>query len=210
MADCSGLIERYCRAANRAEAEDAARELMHIVGPFVKRYIWRRIPEEAQDVLQTTWMYFFKRLHTVRDRTEDGLRRFAKAIAKRKVDDALRKMGKQGKLGKRKAESRLSAEDVEKEADRYSHECWAANKPSDTALEAMELLQICRPEWRVPIVLRCVEEWEYQEIANALGLTVGGVKMRIMRGLDWLEKRLEGISKVPRNQWTLHEKEEVS
>lgn len=53
------------------------------------------------------------------------------------------------------------------------------------ALEALPL------HFRAPIVLREIEEWSYQEIAEALGCRVGTIKSRINRGRERLRGLLE-------------------
>ena len=50
--------------------------------------------------------------------------------------------------------------------------------------EALKLLPV---EFRMPVVLRDLEEWSYEEIAHSLGLPVGTVKSRIARGRGQLK-----------------------
>jgi RNA polymerase sigma-70 factor (ECF subfamily) len=45
-----------------------------------------------------------------------------------------------------------------------------------------EALKLLSPEFRMPVVLRDLEEWSYEEIAASLALPVGTVKSRIARG----------------------------
>ncbi len=50
-----------------------------------------------------------------------------------------------------------------------------------------EALKLLAPEFRMPVVLRDIEEWSYEEIAVSLELPVGTVKSRIARGRGQLK-----------------------
>ena len=53
-----------------------------------------------------------------------------------------------------------------------------------------EALRRLAPEFRMPVVLRDLEEWSYDEIAISLALPVGTVKSRIARGRGQLKEIL--------------------
>jgi RNA polymerase sigma-70 factor (ECF subfamily) len=53
-----------------------------------------------------------------------------------------------------------------------------------------EALKLLPPDFRMPVVLRDIEEWSYEEIAASLGLPVGTVKSRIARGRGQLKEIL--------------------
>ncbi len=53
-----------------------------------------------------------------------------------------------------------------------------------------EALNKLAPEFRMPVVLRDLEEWSYEEIAVSLALPVGTVKSRIARGRGQLKEIL--------------------
>jgi RNA polymerase sigma-70 factor (ECF subfamily) len=53
-----------------------------------------------------------------------------------------------------------------------------------------EALSRLEPEFRMPVVLRDIEEWSYDEIAVSLRLPVGTVKSRIARGRGQLKEIL--------------------
>ena len=50
-----------------------------------------------------------------------------------------------------------------------------------------EALKLLPAEFRMPVVLRDLEEWSYEEIATSLDLPVGTVKSRISRGRGQLK-----------------------
>jgi RNA polymerase sigma-70 factor, ECF subfamily len=53
-----------------------------------------------------------------------------------------------------------------------------------------EALKRMAPEFRMPVVLRDLEEWSYEEIAVSLAVPVGTVKSRIARGRGQLKEIL--------------------
>lgn len=61
-----------------------------------------------------------------------------------------------------------------------------------------EALKRLAPEFRMPVVLRDIEEWSYEEIAVSLALPVGTVKSRIARGRGQLREILRPrIGRLP-------------
>ena len=53
-----------------------------------------------------------------------------------------------------------------------------------------EALRLLPPDFRMPVVLRDIEEWSYEEIAVSLELPAGTVKSRIARGRGQLKEIL--------------------
>jgi RNA polymerase sigma-70 factor, ECF subfamily len=53
-----------------------------------------------------------------------------------------------------------------------------------------EALEGLSEEYRMPVILRDLEQWSYEEIASSLNLPVGTVKSRIARGRGQLRDRL--------------------
>jgi RNA polymerase sigma-70 factor (ECF subfamily) len=53
------------------------------------------------------------------------------------------------------------------------------------------------PKLRVAATLALIEEEPYQEIANALGISVGAVKLRVFRAVRMLRKRLKQLGVEP-------------
>jgi RNA polymerase sigma-70 factor (ECF subfamily) len=53
-----------------------------------------------------------------------------------------------------------------------------------------EALKLLPPDFRMPVVLRDIEEWSYEEIAASLALPIGTVKSRIARGRGQLKEIL--------------------
>ncbi len=73
-------------------------------------------------------------------------------------------------------------DDAESPFDSVSHE-------EVRARVEMELKQVPEP-YRTTVVLRDIEEFSYEEIAEILQVSLGTVKSRLMRGRDALKRRL--------------------
>ena len=56
--------------------------------------------------------------------------------------------------------------------------------------EVRAVLGGLKPKYRLPILLRYVEELSYQEIASVLGLSIGTVSSRLNRGQKLLAEKL--------------------
>jgi RNA polymerase sigma-70 factor (ECF subfamily) len=75
----------------------------------------------------------------------------------------------------------------------------AGNGPEDDARVGesrrlvTEALSRLEPEFRMPVVLRDIEEWSYEEIAASLSLPLGTVKSRIARGRGQLREILAPV-----------------
>jgi RNA polymerase sigma-70 factor, ECF subfamily len=73
----------------------------------------------------------------------------------------------------------------------------SGKSPLDSACDAefrdrveAELRSVAEP-YRTTLILRDIEELSYEEIAEVLGVTLGTVKSRLMRGREALRKKLE-------------------
>ncbi|HYL97489.1 MAG TPA: sigma-70 family RNA polymerase sigma factor, partial [Blastocatellia bacterium] len=75
----------------------------------------------------------------------------------------------------------------------------AADSPEEAAISSerekciMRALMAIKPEYRVALILREVEELSYEEIADALSISIGTVKSRIARGREDLRKRVKNL-----------------
>ena len=50
-----------------------------------------------------------------------------------------------------------------------------------------------KPEYRITLVLREIEELSYEEIAKTMGISIGTVKSRIARGREELRRRVKDL-----------------
>ena len=74
-------------------------------------------------------------------------------------------------------------------------EAYASN-PTDSGLltNLKEALNSLHPRYRIPVILKDVEGFSQEEIAQILKSPLGTIKARISRGRDYLKKELEKAS----------------
>jgi RNA polymerase sigma-70 factor, ECF subfamily len=61
----------------------------------------------------------------------------------------------------------------------------------ETREQIEEALRSLRPVYRTAVILRDIEEFSYEEIAEILQINIGTVKSRILRGREALRSALE-------------------
>jgi len=66
-----------------------------------------------------------------------------------------------------------------------------AAEQSELRQKILAALQQISPKLRVAVLLALIEEQPYREIAEALGISEGAVKVRVFRGVRALRKELE-------------------
>lgn len=66
---------------------------------------------------------------------------------------------------------------------------------SDLAKRLRKALDSLHPRYRIPVVLKDIEGFSQEEIAQILKKPLGTIKARISRGRDYLKKELEGEKK---------------
>jgi len=64
---------------------------------------------------------------------------------------------------------------------------------SERERSIMRALDEIKPEYRIALVLREIEELSYEEIAQTLSISIGTVKSRIARGREELRRRVKGV-----------------
>jgi RNA polymerase sigma-70 factor (ECF subfamily) len=71
-----------------------------------------------------------------------------------------------------------------------------SNNPSDSGLtrNLRKALMDLHPRYRIPVILKDVEGFSQEEIAQILKRPIGTVKARITRGRDYIKKELEKAS----------------
>ena len=149
-------------------------------------------PEDAEDVLQETFLKAFKNLAKFR---EDS--RFYTWIVRIAVNEGLMK------LRKRRSDKSLPMEDVVSEEGEVTPREFADWKPDPEQLlgqkEVRDILQNAAqalpPTYRTAFFLRDVDGLSTEETARALNLTVSAVKARLFRARLQLREELSKIFK---------------
>lgn len=176
------------------EAEIVRRVLLGDVqrfGVLVREYqrpvynlMLRMVNDETQaaDLAQEAFTRAYERLHTF----NMGRRFFPwlYSVSLNVARDWLRKNGRDRLLYVEDAAA------MTREEDRPDVQA-RANARLDGA-RAFELVMRLDPKYREALILRFRHDFSMQEIAEVLGITVSGAKMRISRGLDMVRQQFEG------------------
>jgi RNA polymerase sigma-70 factor (ECF subfamily) len=98
-----------------------------------------------------------------------------------------------------KKSHRVMMVSLDDENYRYSDRMAAPGNPEDSGLskKLRQALDSLHPRYRVPVILKDLEGFSQEEIAEILKKPLGTIKARISRGRDHLKKELEiGKSKT--------------
>jgi len=181
------LLLRARRGDHHAFDEFVAR---HTQGVF--RWMVRAVGiEDAEDLAQEIFFRAFRGLSGYRG--DAPARAWLAAIAHNAIKNRYRFRGRLRRLFSPVPESNRvdppSADDPEASA--------SAEESRRFVLEALKLLP---EEFRMPVILRDLEGWNYDEIAVSLHLPVGTVKSRIARGRGQLKEILAPLLPKPKGR----------
>ena len=178
----STLVER-CLSGEDAAWEALVR--LHTRRVYGICYRFTGKDSEAQDLTQEVFLRVFRALGGFRS-TEGSFATWLTRLTRNLLIDHYR----------RTRHDRVT-DSIEEQLPRMEEGFVAANRP-DTALagrEASEILQSglakLSPELRETIILRDLQEMEYREVAEVLGIPEGTVKSRLNRGRAELGRLLK-------------------
>ena len=152
---------------------------------LVYRFVYQMAPrrDDAEDIVQEVFVRAYQNLHRYRD--EAKFTTWLLRIATNLGTDRARMLNRRQTLEQKEAAGALTWMTVGDKED-----------PVDN-LQQEELKEVLRraisalPEHhRNVIVMRDIEEMEYQDIAATLGCTIGGAKLRVLRARRALRDRV--------------------
>jgi len=150
----------------------------------VHRWMARAVGEqEADDMTQEVLLKAYRGLP--RFRNEAPPRAWLASIADNAVKNRYRARGRFRRIFAGSPDDEAGPEGVEPSAD--PEESARSSQSRSFVTEALKRLPA---DFRMPVVLRDLEEWSYEEIAVSLRLPVGTVKSRIARGRGQLRALL--------------------
>jgi RNA polymerase sigma-70 factor (ECF subfamily) len=155
-------------------------------GDFVRRHTaavhrWMARSVGEQDAEDMTQEVFLKAYRGVaRFRGDAPARAWLAAIADNAVKNRYRSLSRFRRIFS-------GADPSEIEATAPSADPEQAAGTDESRRHVAEALRRIPAEFRMPVVLRDLEEWSYEEIAVSLALPVGTVKSRIARGRGQLK-----------------------
>jgi RNA polymerase sigma-70 factor (ECF subfamily) len=169
-----------------ARAGDAAAfgEFVHRHTMDVHRWMSRSVgAQDADDMTQEVFLRAYRGIGSFRG--DAPPRAWLASIADNAVKNRYRSLGRFRRIFAGSADSPEAPDppaagpDPEAEA--------GAGESRHFVAEALKLLPV---EFRMPVILRDLEEWSYEEIAASLQIPVGTVKSRIARGRGQLKSIL--------------------
>jgi RNA polymerase sigma-70 factor, ECF subfamily len=153
---------------------------------LVSRLLWD--PSDACDVVQEVFINIFRKIGAFRG--ESSLKTWVYRIAVNQAHNHCRWSG-------RHRGHEVGLEDDDRNGGYRDTLSSGGASPYDYALDrerhrmVEEALAQVSPAFRSAVVLRDVEDLRYEEIAEILGLPLGTVKSRILRGREALRRQLE-------------------
>lgn len=168
-------------ALARGGDEGAFGEFVHRHTADVHRWMARSVgAQEADDLTQEVFLRAYRGVGAFRG--EAPPRAWLASIADNVVKNRYRSLGRFRRIFGGSIDA-IGAPDPP--AERRDPESDAgAGESRHFVSEALKLLPV---EFRMPVILRDLEEWSYEEIAVSLRLPVGTVKSRIARGRGQLK-----------------------
>ena len=175
-------------AAKAREGDAAAMEELYLrYRQPVFRIVYRstRNIDEAEDIVQDVFLKAFERLHTFREQSRFST--WLMRIALNLCTDRARMRQRRQELLEREADHKLAwchpdaPDPIETAQQNAFHEAFY------TALNQLP------DHHRQLIILRDLEEIDYETIAQILGTSVGAVKLRVMRARRAFKAKLEPL-----------------
>jgi RNA polymerase sigma-70 factor (ECF subfamily) len=194
----SRAIENYHEARLiarlRARELDAFEELVHHFERPIYSLCFRLLgdAEEARDAAQETFLKVYRGLAGFRG--EAGLKTWIYRIA---INQA---MNQQRWWRRRHRDETISLDLTRGDSETLANLLPEKSaSPEQLAIAGeregriMRALAEIKPEYRITLVLREIEELSYEEIAETLGISIGTVKSRIARGREELRRRVKDL-----------------
>ena len=185
----------------KAGSEDAYAWLIAHFHQPIYSLVYRTLndPSDAADVTQEVFLKVFR-----------GMRHFNGAASLKTwiYRIAIHEASNQRRWWFRHKSRERSLEPLESEESHGLEQTLADDAPSPfeamsreevRARVEMELKQVPEP-YRTTVILRDIEEFSYEEIAEILQVSLGTVKSRLMRGREALKKRLASYVEQTRTE----------
>ncbi|MGQ9656920.1 MAG: RNA polymerase sigma factor [Fimbriimonadales bacterium] len=175
-------------AAKAREGDTAAMEELYLryrQPVFRIAYRSTRNIDEAEDIVQDVFLKAFERLHTFRERSRFST--WLMRIALNLCTDHARMRQRRQQLLEREADHKLAWSHPDPPDPIETAQENAFNEAFYTALNQLP------DHHRQLIILRDLEEMDYETIAQILGTSVGAVKLRVMRARRAFKTKLEPL-----------------
>ena len=152
---------------------------------LVFRFVYQMAPrrDDAEDIVQEVFVRAYQNLHRYRD--EAKFTTWLLRIATNLGTDKARMVNRRQKLEQKEASGALTWMTVGEREDPVE------NLQQEQLKEILRRALSALPDHhRNVIVMRDIEEMEYKDMADLLGCTVGGAKLRVLRARRALRDRV--------------------
>ncbi len=189
--DIAGVSDDLCLVERVQKGDTAAfEELVHRYHRSVYNLALRLTdnPEDASDIAQETFLRVYRNMHTFRGDAE--LKTWIYRITVNQSSNLLR-------WWRRRFRHKSITIDTEYDGRVSERLMSSLETPEQATLNTekrrmiQEALSRIKFDFRVAVILRDIEGLSYEEIGQALGLSVGTVKSRISRGREELREQLK-------------------
>ena len=178
------LSDEDLLALARRGEEDAFDDFVRRHTATVHRWMIRAVgADDADDMTQEVFVNAYRGL--ARFRGDAPPRAWLAAIADNAVKNRYRSRSRFRRVFAGSADAESAREPVALGGGPEDHA-----RTGESRRVVAEALKLLPPDFRMPVVLRDIEEWSYEEIAASLALPVGTVKSRIARGRGQLREIL--------------------
>jgi RNA polymerase sigma-70 factor, ECF subfamily len=181
-ANIDALIER-CLAGDQVAWDQIVRQHWRKIFNLAYKFVGRH--DEAEDLTQDIFLKIFKALHTFDRRA--NFQTWLISISRNLCIDHYRSVRKERETMARDVDS-SSLSPVSRERSPHGQ-----LEQTDLKARIRQALAELPPTLRQAVVLRDLQEFSYQEIAEQLGLPEGTVKSRINRGRLELARQLRRL-----------------
>jgi RNA polymerase sigma-70 factor, ECF subfamily len=150
------------------------------------RFAYQMAPrrDDAEDIVQDVFVKAYQNLHRYRD--EAKFTTWLLRIAANHGTDKARMSQRRHDLEQREATGSLTWMTVGSTADDPVADMVAESRRATLR----KMIEELAPHHRTVIVMRDIEEMEYPDIAETLGCTVGGAKLRVLRARRALRDKM--------------------
>jgi RNA polymerase sigma-70 factor (ECF subfamily) len=175
----------------RAGERDAFRELIELTTPRIYRLAVRMLgdPDEADDVVQETYIRAWGRLEELRDPA--AVLGWLSRVARNAARDRLRWWKRRRRESFDEAGAPLARMVAMADSAPLADEALAAAQTGAAVARAVAALP---DKHRVVLLLREADGMSYEEIAESLGVAVGTVESRLHRARAALARKLERVA----------------
>ena len=178
----------------RGGAESAYERLIAQYQQPVYNLVYRLLndPSDACDVVQEVFVKIFRNINSFRG--QSSLKTWVYRIALNEAHNRrrwfVRHKRQEVDFDRDDASPGLSLQDTIADSGSSPFELALSGEALTFIEEALKALS---PTFREAVVLRDIEELSYEEIADVLGINIGTVKSRILRGREALRNEVSGL-----------------